>query len=156
MSSKKKHVAPPLAALAREHGISRETLRRWRDSGIDVQDAAAVAARVALAKVADAETLADLKRRKLRLEAERLETIVAREKAELVPMAEVREFIIVITQTYRAALNALCGVLPGELEGLSAAAIQKVLIRRCDEILTQISENKFTTAPYGKAKPTKK
>jgi transposase-like protein len=142
---------PNLSAIAREHGVHRSTVQAWHKEGVDLSDTEAIKARVAIAKGKEPETLADLKKRKLRLEAERLETILAREKVDLVPMAEVERWIVVWTATFKAALKYLCGNFPGEAEGLDAPAMQKLLVLRTDEILTMISERKFTPKPYGKA-----
>jgi transposase-like protein len=141
-----------ISAIAREHGIHRSSVQQWKKDGLNLSDAEAVKARVAVAKGKETgETLADLKKRKLRLEAERLETILAREKVDLVPMAEVERWIVIWAATVKAALKYLCGNFPGEAEGLDAPAMQKLLVVRTDEILTMISERKFTPKPYGKA-----
>jgi hypothetical protein len=157
MATRRKTAPPPtVSGLARKHGVSRETIRKLRENGIDLADEEAVADGLAASKAqAPDETLTDLKRRKLRLEAERLETIVAREKADLVPMAEIEFFLTVVTATFKAALKSLCGAFPGEAEGLTAPAMQKLLVKHTDGILEMISEGKFTPKPYGKAKPQK-
>jgi transposase-like protein len=146
---------PNVSAIAREHGVHRSTVQAWKKDGVDLSSTEAIAARVAIAKGKESETLADLKKRKLRLEAERLETILAREKAELVPMDEIERFIVIWVATVKAALKALCGAFPGEAVGLDEPAMQQLLVKRTTEILTMISEGKFTPKPYGKAKPQK-
>ena len=69
---------------------------------------------------------------KLRKEIERLSIIIAREKGELVPIAEVRETAIRVVSTWCAELDALVGDLPGQLAGLTEAQIQPKLRSRIE------------------------
>ena len=69
---------------------------------------------------------------KIRKEVERLSIIIAREKGELVPIAEVRETAIRVVSTWCAELDALVGDLPGQLAGLTEAQIQPKLRSRIE------------------------
>ena len=51
---------PNISAIARQYGLARNTLMRWRDQGLDLSDAAAVEAKVKQSKAGPAPDSAAL------------------------------------------------------------------------------------------------
>lgn len=134
--------AKPLASLAREHGVSRETLRAWRDSGVDIQDAAALAARIAVMPgKSNDETLLEAKRRRAVADADRAEILAAREAGKVIELAEAEQVMAKIGAEVRARLLAWRGTLVPELFGLDEPGIHRVLTDRIHELLEMISSN---------------
>ena len=162
MGAKKIIMSPPsLSAIARQHGISRNTLQRWRDGGLDITDDKAVTARVAIMrKPSSAETAApsppgsesyaDAKRRRASADANLAEMKAAQQAGKLIDLATVEQAFAEIGFVLRARLLALPSNLVAELEGLTGAQIHKVLQNHGHQLLHDIHENspieKLTTA----------
>lgn len=76
---------------------------------------------------------------KLRKEIERLSIIIAREKAELVPVVEVKQSGTTLGSKWSAELDALVGDMPGQLAGLPEAAIQTKLRARIELLKASVT-----------------
>ena len=140
--------AKPLAQLARETGVSRETIRGWRDSGIDVQDPAAIAARIAaMPGRGTDESFSDARRRREIALADRAELIAKREAGAVVSVNEVEALFSQLGAEMRSRLLAWRGQLVAELHGASEARIHQVLTERVHELLESITTNSPNLKP---------
>jgi phage terminase Nu1 subunit (DNA packaging protein) len=153
MRGKKIIMSPPtLSAVARQHGISRNTLQRWRDGGLDITDETAVAARVAtMRKPSSAETAApsspgsesyaEAKRRRASADANLAEMKAAQQMGKLIDLATVEQAFAEIGFVLRARLLALPSNLVSELEGLTPAQIHQTLKKHIHQLLHDLHEN---------------
>ncbi len=143
---------PNLSAVARQHGISRNTLQRWRDHGLDLTDEKAVTARVSTmrqtgtAETADpspagSESFAEAKRRRAVADASFAELRAAQQAGKLIDLATVEQAFAEIGFVLRARLLALPSNLVAELEGLTGAAIHSVLKKHIHQLLHDLHEN---------------
>lgn len=140
---------PNISAIAREHNVSRESLRNWRDGGLDLADSKAIAERVKImrGKSADdipadgTESLAEAKRRRAIADADLSEMRSKREAGTLVDLAVVEDAFQQIGLTMKARLLEWPSTLVHELEGRSGVEIHKILDNRIVQLLTQIYEN---------------
>jgi hypothetical protein len=146
MSAKSKpKPAKPLASLAREHGVSRETLRAWRDSGLDIQNAEMLRQRIASmpgSKAGD-ETLLEAKRRRAIADADRAEIAAAREAGDSVPFVAAERAAHVVFVVVRAALRELEGNLPCVLEGRRPEQMAGLLRQAFDELQERMATVDF-------------
>ena len=153
MSTRKKHLpTSSLSELSRQSGIPRNTLRIWRDAGTDIFDAKVLKKRIGRkqprpdteAPVGDTgESYQEARRRREIANANRAEIQARREAAELVPVAEVMQFIATVTSIHKNALQMLIGSFPGEAEGLAASEMQKLLRQHCDRIMEMTSDGRI-------------
>jgi hypothetical protein len=154
MSARKKPSKPPAAPvnisqLARDHGVSRETIRKLRTNGIDLSDDKAVCDGLAASKAQAAapaptdgsESLLEAKRRRAIADADRAEVIARRESGEVIAVADVEELMTRLGAEMRSRLLSWIGTLPPQLEGLDAARIQRLLREKITDLLTSIHEN---------------
>lgn len=152
MRGKKIIMSPPnLSAVARQHGISRNTLQRWRDGGLEITDEKAVAARVAIMrKPSSAETVApspgsesyaEAKRRRATADANLAELKAAQQMGKLIDLATVVQAFAEIGFVLRARLLALPSNLVAELEGLTPAQIHLTLKKHIHQLLHDLHEN---------------
>jgi len=148
--------APPLettASISARTGINRRTLNRWQKSGTDIRDPHALAARIAImplkmdvdasqapAACDDAETYQDARRRREIANANRAETIAARERGELIEAARIQHDGDAIGRTVRRELEKLTNDMPPQLAGRNASEISTILRREVRAMLTRFSE----------------
>jgi hypothetical protein len=137
-----------VSALARQHGISRETIRVWKNEGVDISDEKAVADRVSKmpgrdpsSTVGEGESYCEARTRRMRADADRSELNARQQAGELVSLAAVEDAMAQLGSEMRSRLLAWIGTLPPMLEGLDAARIQAILREKVTDILTQIHEN---------------
>jgi transposase-like protein len=142
-----------LSELARRHGVSRETLRKWRSEGLDISDEKAVASRVSLkngrdqdSTTGEGESLAEAKTRRARADADRSEIVARQAAGSVIDVTDVEELFTQLGAELRSRILGWIGVLPPMLEGLDACRIQAILRTKVTELLTQIHEN----SPLGK------
>jgi hypothetical protein len=140
MTTKSKPKPPSLAALARSSGIARETLRTWKSQGIDIFQPEQLLARIEAKKGKATGKLAELKEEKLRLECQRLETIILRESELLVPTDEVLAIGKLVGMTTRLVFREMAGAVIIQLDGRTQADMFRILKKEVDERLNQISE----------------
>ena len=152
--------SPNLSAIARHHGISRNTLQRWRDGGLDIIDEKAVAARVATmrqpssaetaAPSPGSESYAEAKRRRATADANLAEMKAAQQMGKLIDLATVEQAFAEVGFLLRARLLALPQNLVSELEGLTPAQIHQTLKKHIHQLLYDLHENspieKLTTS----------
>jgi len=153
MSIKKNIMASPnISAIARHHSISRNTLQRWRDFGLDLRDEKAVAARVATMRRPDAtdtaspppagsESYAEAKRRRAVADATVAELKAGQQAGKLIEVAEVEQAFAEIGFVLRARLLAMPSNLVSELEGLTASQIHSTLKKHIHQLLHDLHEN---------------
>lgn len=158
MRPKKIILAPNLSAVARRHGISRNTLQRWRDTGLDIADEKAVADRVAIMRQPSAatspasgsESYAEAKRRRAVADATVAELKAGQAAGRLIDLATVEQAFAEIGFILRARLLALPSNLVSELEGLTASQIHLTLKKHVHQLLHDLHENspieKLTTS----------
>ena len=143
---------PNLSAIARHHSISRNTLQRWRDQGLDLTDEKAVAERVStMRKPSSAETAspppagsesyAEAKRRRAVADATMSELRAGQQAGKLIDLAEVEKAFAEIGFVLRARLLALPSNLVSELEGLTASQIHLTLKKHVHQLLHDLHEN---------------
>jgi hypothetical protein len=151
MSARKKPLPPVnISALARDHGVSRETIRKLRTNGIALSDSKAVADGLACGRAAksppapspaDGESFAEARRRRAIADADRAEVIARRESGSVIEVAAVEEIFNQLGAEMRSRLLGWRGDLVVELEGLSGPKIAAVLDRRICELLERIHRN---------------
>jgi hypothetical protein len=142
MTAKRKTPAKPsLAALARETGIARETLRSWQAQGVNIYDRRELLQRAEHRKTSHTGELGQLKTEKLRLECERLRAAIDREEGRTIELAQAEALFSRIGAELRARLLSWRGTLVPELHGLDEPGIHNVLSHRIDELLEEISNN---------------
>lgn len=137
---------PSQAEIARSVGVSRKTLRQWRDDeGLDLSDTTAVEARAAASRkrADDAGSLADLRRRKIALECRRVELAIQRESENWVPWHVFHRACNVLGAVIRSSLREMEGYLPGQLEGLTPAQMGKALQDAHYSLLERLSSEQF-------------
>ena len=144
----KPKTAKPLAEIAREHGISRETLRAWRDSGVAIQDPAALAARIAsMPRNSTDESYSEARRRREIALADRAELIAAKEAGKLVELAAVQETFAALGAEMKSRLLAMRSALVEDLTGRPPEAIARILDERIRELLQSIFDNSRLQTP---------
>lgn len=139
-----------ISQLARQHKVTRESLRQWRDLGLDLADDKAVAERVAIMRrVGDqstkapadgGESLAEAKRRRAIADANLAEMRAQREAGTLIDLETVEESFSRVGGIVRSKLLSWQGTLPNQLEGLSAVGIHRVLAEEVRAILEAIHD----------------
>ena len=144
--------SPNLSALARHHRISRNTLQRWRDCGLDLTDEKAITARVAtMRQPSSAETAApsptgsesyaEAKRRRAVADATLSELRAGQQAGKLIDLATVEQAFAEVGFVLRARLLALPSNLVAELEGLTGAQIHLTLKKHVHQLLHDLHEN---------------
>jgi hypothetical protein len=141
--------APNISQLARDHGTSRETIRKLRTNGVSLADDKAVAAGIACSRAAKlppaptdgVESLVEAKRRRAVAEADRAEILAKRESGSVIAVSDVEELMTRLGAEMRSRLLSWIGTLPPMLEGLDASRIQPIMREKITEILTAIHEN---------------
>ena len=155
MAARKKPSSKPLppvnvSQLARDHGVSRETIRKLRENGIDLADGKAVADGLAASKAristpapitGDGETLLEANRRRAVADADRAEVQAARESGSVIAVSDVEELMNRLGAEMRSRLLSWVGTLPPQLEGLAACRIQAVMRDKITELLEGIHKN---------------
>jgi hypothetical protein len=153
LGSKQAAIAKPapaianLSQLARDHNVSRETLRAWRLEGVDLTDPSAIADRVSKmpgrdqGATGEGESLTAAKTRRARADADRAEIIARQQAGELVSLAQVEDAMSQLGFEMRSRLLSWIGNLPPQLEGLDAARIQAILRSKVTELLESIHSN---------------
>jgi len=140
---------PSISKLSRDHGTSRETIRRMRDHGIDLTDTAAITAGLAASRArrssaaappAGSESYAEAKRRRAVADANLAELRTAQQAGKLIDLATVEQAFAEIGFVLRARLLALPSNLVAELEGLTGAAIYSVLKKHVHQLLHDLHE----------------
>ena len=145
--------APNISALARDHGVSRETIRKLRTNGIDLSDDKAVADGLACSKAASpapapapatdgTETLLEAKRRRAVADADRAEIVAKRESGSVIAVCDVEEIFNQLGAELRSRLISMRGDLVVELEGRTGPQIFAILDKRICELLENIHNNK--------------
>jgi transposase-like protein len=137
-----------VSAIAREHGISRETLRVWKSEGLDLTDPSAVADRVSKMPGRDpdatggtGESYCEARTRRMRADADRAELNARQQAGELVSLAQVEDAMAELGHELKSRLIALPQELAVVLAGLPESKIHAILKSRINDILTQIHEN---------------
>lgn len=109
-------------AIAEEFGVTKRQAENLDKGGASVEDIKAA------------------RLRKLKLEAERLEIAIDKEKAELIPRVKVEEEGVAIGTAIKAQLKAWIGALPGRLEGLTAGQMVPILEEEVTRVLRVLSK----------------
>jgi hypothetical protein len=156
MSARQKPSSPPARAvniskLARDHQVSRETIRKLRENGISLADDKAVAAGLACSRAKSTapapsptdggESFAEAKRRRAVADANRAEVIASRESGAVIAVADVEALMVEIGATMRSRLLSMRSDLVVELEGRSGAQIYAALDKRITALLEGIHRN---------------
>jgi transposase-like protein len=139
-----KSTKPNVSELSRKHGVSRATLIAWRDQeGLDLGDDTAVRARVGnVASKSSADCELKVQRlRKLKGEADRIETENRVRAGELISADDVRESILRVVSAARGELLKLPGDLAPRVEGLPAAQVQAIIRDEIFAVLTRLSDS---------------
>jgi hypothetical protein len=130
-----------LSALAREYGIQRITLRKWRDEeNIDITNPAAVAERAARKhKSEDVPDLATAKLRKLTLEADRIQLALDIERGVYVPAETQRAAGEQLGNLIKQTFLRMSADLTPILTGRPSPEVKKELDRYARAKLTELS-----------------
>ena len=139
--------SPNLSELARLHGVSREALRAWRVSGLDLADEQALRAKIATSRSPAAsagkatdggETLASARLRRERALADRAEIEVARRRGELLELHHAEQAFTAVGAAVGAALRKIPSELPDMLEGLNPSSMRKVLLEYQNQLFSDV------------------
>ena len=146
-----------ISKLARDHITSRETIRKLRTAGIDLNDTAAIKAALASSRASkrspaetiagNGESFAAAKTRRARADADRAEIIAKREAGAVIAVSDVEIMMATLGAELRARLLSMRSDLVVELEGLSGSQIYKALDRRITELLSSIHMKSLTPKP---------
>ena len=135
-----------ITRTAKRLGVHRSTLQAWRKEGLDITSEAALQDRLAAARKSpdesqdvDGETYQAARRRREIANANRAETIAARERGELVEAAGIWLQGEAIGRTFRFALDKLAHDLPPLIAGYDAAKIESILRKHHRELLENLS-----------------
>ena len=143
VATRKPKAAPAedgVSAIARTYGIARNTLMRWRDQGLDLTDADAVAAKVAASKAAaPTEDEKAAKLRKLQAEADMIEHKLAVQRGEYIRADEVKSEGVRIGLAVSTVFAKMPDELPPLLAGHDSAKIKKILTNWQREKRTELS-----------------
>jgi hypothetical protein len=136
---------PNISELARRFQVSRESLRVWRNSGLNLADERAVAARVLEMRTgpADGEPLKAARLRKTQLECRRIELAIQRENENYVPWETVNQSATVFFSILRSLFRELEGALPEVLNGLDAPAMGREIKKAFFEMQEKLSTHRF-------------
>jgi len=148
---------PNISKLSRDHGTSRETIRRMRDHGIDLSDPAAITAALAASRARHSspapapanagESIQEARRRREIATADRAEVIAKRESGAVIAVSDVEAMMLILGAELRARLLSMRSDLVVELEGLSGSQIYKALDRRITELLSSIHMKSLNPRP---------
>jgi transposase-like protein len=143
----KRPPAPPTAKpanisqLARELGVSRESLRKWKLEGVDLSNPKQVGERMArMTNSPPSGDMATARLRKLTAEASRQELALQREQGEVVPVSEVLEAFAMLGAVVRAATMRLVANLPQMLEGVTPAQAQHIIRDQASSVLEALAD----------------
>jgi hypothetical protein len=151
MSTRQKPLPPAnISAIARNHGVSRETIRKLRTNGTDLSDDKAITQGLACSRAKSSapapttdggETFAEAKRRRAVADADRAQIIAKRESGSVIEVAAVEALMVEIGATMRSRLLGWRSDLVHELEGRTGQQIFAALDKRITELLTAIHTN---------------
>jgi hypothetical protein len=139
---------PNLSALARKHGVSRESLRAWQAGGIDILNEAAVADRISTMREKPSNALAEARLEKLQAEISRIKHAHEVERGKYVPASQITAQGHQIGLAVRGSIERMTGDLTPRLAGRKASEVSKILkdygrelLRKLSEIPSAITEN---------------
>jgi transposase-like protein len=132
-----------LSAIAREFNVSRETLRSWKNQGVDLTNPAAVADKLRSMKSAPTASLSEARLQKLNLESERLRLQVDEQRGKLVSADIIYQDARSIGSQVRQRLDkAASNDLPPLLAGRNAAEIKVLLTKYFRDLCTELAHTK--------------
>jgi transposase len=130
-----------VSKIARKHAVSRNTIMRWRDQGLDLSDPVAVEAKVRASKAAaPTEDEKAAKLRKLQAEADTIEHKLGVQRGEFVSAAGMDAEGMRIGMAVGVVFAKMPEELPPLLAGQDAATIKKILTRWEREKRTELSQ----------------
>ena len=138
MSARRKPQPIPqsLAELSRQTGITRETLRKWKNDGVDIQEPDQLAARIEVMRSnAEPGSLTDAKLRKCILECERIQFALEREQGKFYLASEVDALFNHADHAVSTVWKNLGRELPALLDGVPTSGMEKVIHGFVDDIL---------------------
>jgi transposase len=125
-----------LEQIAKKFNVTKQAVAKWVKAGCPTDSLESVDQWRKTA-LAEAETLNDVKRRKILLECERLAVIVKREHGELILRSDVYEAGVKLGATLSAEIRSACADLPAQLVGLpDENAVRVVLDKRLNQVLS--------------------
>jgi hypothetical protein len=131
---------PTISGVSRQHGIGRETVRRWIGEGLDIADDAAVKARVDhMANRSSSPDIAAARLAKIQAETRRIDFAHEVEQGKFVAGHLVEGDGQRIGFAVRSALDQLAMQLPPQLAGRTAAEILKTLRTEFRKVLDDLS-----------------
>jgi transposase-like protein len=141
MATKRKtSTALNLSGLARKYGVSRETLRVWRDSGVNLADEIKVAEKIANMREKPTSDLAAARLEKIHAEIARIRHAHAVESREFVRASDIAAQGTQIGLAVRRAIERMANDLPAVLAGRDASEISVVLKKYGYDLLVGLSE----------------
>jgi hypothetical protein len=132
--------------IAEHFGVTAPAVKQWpwltdRSISFEEMEAAKIAYEAANSTgEAAPATLNDARLAKLKRETERLDIKIKKEKGELVLKDEVREAVQKVISILCSEGVAMCGDLPGQLEGLDAANMRPKITARWELMLSNAKE----------------
>lgn len=145
----------PLTELEKQYGITRKTLAKWRDQGIDIYNPEKVLQKKNCHNQCDisetedfsADDLADYKARKFIAETKIKETMLAYEKLELekaqgkvIELLSAQQAFAKIGAVVKSMLLRLEQELPSLVCGLAEPEIAKIIGDKTKQLLKQLSD----------------
>jgi hypothetical protein len=136
-----------LGAIAKAHGITRNTLTAWQEEGVDIYNDQAMSDRVVVkrlggGKVEGGTEMQKERLRKLRAEARTAEMRADQQEGKLISLDEICNMMTSLGATLKAQMNKFRADLPPMLYGRNhaemttviAAAVDRTLQGICDEL----------------------
>lgn len=142
-------------SLAEVHRVSVPHLAKWKAMGFDIHDSRVVVEKIwggrtkppdwvdvfdRLNKDSDDDSHEGLKRAKTREEVEKLRIGNAKAKGELFDRADGEAVMVTWASALNLGMTELLAMLPPQLEGLDAAAIERLLIGEFDKLRDHLSD----------------
>jgi transposase-like protein len=134
--------APNISAIARQHGVSRQTLGTWRDQGLDLSDDKAVAAKVSAMHSNSGGSITEARLEKLKAETARINHALDVERGKFISAqiveADGRSIGVLVRSAHaKAAQN-----WPPMLAGRTAAECSTILKRLFREMQQELAQFK--------------
>lgn len=129
-----------LAALSREHGVSRETLRAWKMQGVNMANPSEITARKEAMRDKPSSELAAARLAKIKAETERIAFAHEVEKGRFVDAVAVYQDGVRAGALVRESFERLENELPPQLAGRTAGEISAILKRTFRQTLTNLSK----------------
>jgi hypothetical protein len=145
MSAKKQTTNKTLGAIAKEHGITRNTLAAWQAEGVNIHDPKAMRERAAVkhsggGKVDGGTEMQQARLRKLRAEARSAEMKAQEMEGKVIALDEVEAAFTRLGAVVKAQLLKLQSDLPPVLVGMGEGEMQRRIAAHVEAVLQSLHD----------------